>query len=247
MTEIKTTNDYLLNKKVRIIQSDDAYRTSSDAVLLAAMMHRIKSGAKILDVGSGTGSVSLCLAYRFRTAEIIGFEIQEKLVELANMSAKVNGFENLKYFCHDIKEKKTPFDFCSFDYVITNPPYFQPGYVSENQSKAAAHNGQDIGLDEWLRFCIKMLKPFGTLCLIDRAEALDEILSLLYRKTGNIQILPVYSKKGQDAKRVILLAQKDSKASVRILNPLIVHDEKGHTKAAEQILRDGKSYFEIDF
>ena len=243
----KTTNDYLLNKKVRIVQSDDGYRTSSDAVLLASMMHNVKDGAKILDVGSGTGSVSLCLAYRFKKTEIVGFEIQEELVELAKKSAALNGFENLKYFCHDIKEKKAPFNFCSFDYVITNPPYFKKGSVSPNKSKAAAHNGQDIGLDEWLRFCIKMLKPFGTLYLIDRAEALDEILSLLYKKTGNIQILPVYSKKGQDAKRVILSAQKDSKASVQILSPLVVHDEKGHTKAAEQILRDGKSYFEIDF
>ena len=60
-------------------------------------------------------------------------------------------------------------------------------------------------------------------------------------------MLPVYSKKGQKAKRVIVRAQKDSKAGVSLLPPLIIHDENGHTSAAEQILRGGKSYFEIDF
>ena len=244
---IGATNDYLLDKKVKIIQGGETYKTSSDAVLLASMMHKVKNGAKILDVGSGGGSVSLCLAYRFKQAQIVGLEIQEKLVELAAMSAKANGFENLNFVCHDISKKTAPYAFCSFDYVITNPPYFKNGSVSPNESKAAAHNGENVSLPQWLKFCIKMLKPFGTLYLIERAEVLDEILSILYQKTGNIQVLPVYSKKAQKAKRVIVSAQKDSKAGLSVLPPLVVHDENGHTFAAEEILRVGKSYFEIDF
>ena len=239
--------DYLLNKKVHIIQSDDAYKTSSDAVLLSSMVYNIKDGAKILDVGSGTGSISLCLAYRFKKADITGFEVQENLVELATMSAEQNKFINLKYICHDITKKQAPCPFCSFDHVITNPPYFQSGSISPNQSKAAAHAGKNITLSEWLQFCIKMLKPFGTLYLIHRVEALDKILHFLHKKTGNINIIPVYSKEGQKAKRVIISAQKDSKAGVNILPPLLIHNENGHTPAANQILRDGKSYFEIDF
>jgi len=244
---VKITNDYLLDRKVKIMQSDEGYKTSSDAVLLASMVHQVKNGAKILDVGSGGGSVSLCLAYRFKNAEICGLEVQKELVELATQSAQINGFENLGYVCHDITKKTAPFAFCSFDCVVTNPPYFKSGSVSPNKSKAAAHTGQDVSLVEWLKFCIKMLKPFGRLYLIDRAEALDEILSVLYQKTGDITVLPVYSKKGQKAKRVIVRAQKDSKAGVSLLPPLIIHDETGHTSAAEQILRGGKSYFEIDF
>ena len=241
------TINYLLDKKVRILQASDGYKTSSDAVLLSAMVHDIKEEAKILDVGSGTGSVSLCLAYRYTKAQIMGFEVQQELVELSNESAKLNGFNHLEYICHDISQKSAPRPFCSFDCVVTNPPYFNEGSVSINKSKALAHNGYSVNLVEWLKFCIKMLKPFGTLYLIDKAEVLDEVLSLLYSKMGNIKILPVYSKKGQAAKRVIVSAQKDSKAGVCLLPPLVIHDENGHTEAANQILRGGKSYFEIDF
>ena len=179
----KTTNDYLLDKKVKILQSADAYKTSSDAVLLASMVYGLKDGAKILDVGSGTGSVSLCLAYRYPKAQITGFEVQPELAELSGQSACLNGFENLSYVCHDICQKKAPCSFCSFDYVVTNPPYFTEGSTSLNQSKALAHNGKGVDLAVWLKFCVKMLKPFGTLYLIDRADVLDEILSLLYKKT----------------------------------------------------------------
>lgn len=241
------TLNYLLNKKVKLFQSPQGYKTSSDAVLLASMMHNIKNGSKILDVGSGTGSISLCLAYRFPDADITGFEIQPELLELADMSAKANNFANLTYIQHDITQKKAPRPFCSFDYVITNPPYLTAGTKSPNNSKALAHTGSNVGLLDWLSFCIKMLKPFGTLYLIHKAEALDQILALLHQKTGNITVLPVYSKTHQNAKRVIIRAQKDSKAGTTILPPLVIHDANGHTPQAEQILRDGKSLFEIDF
>ncbi|MBR6409583.1 MAG: methyltransferase domain-containing protein [Alphaproteobacteria bacterium] len=243
---IEITNDYLLDKKIKMFQSDSTYKTSSDAVLVSSLLHQIKDDSKILDVGSGTGGISLCLAHRFPCAKITGFEIQKELVELSNMSAKTNDFKNLEYLLCDIKEKKIPYPAGSFDHVITNPPYSKGGSKSPNQSKALAHNQQDITLEQWLKFCLKMLKPYGMLYLIHRAEALDEILSILYKKAGNIRLIPIYSKQNQTAKRIMLIAQKDSKTPLKILPPLIIHQNTTYSKEAQQILRGGKSFFEID-
>ncbi len=243
MSEI--TNDYLLDKKVKMFQKDGFYRTSSDAVLLASMVTNTKDNAKILDVGAGTGGVSLCLAYRLKNVQITGFEIQPDLTELANKSASANGFDNLQCLVLKKKKKKALCAFCSFDVVVTNPPYGNNGSQSPNASKATAHNGQDITLEQWLKFCIKMLKPFGKFYMIDRAEALDEILSILRPQAGNIKVVPVYSKAGQKAKRVMISAQKDSKTPLEILPPLYIHEANAHTKEAEAILRNAKSYFEI--
>ena len=93
---------------------------------------------------------------------------------------------------------------------------------------------------------LKMLKPYGMLYLIHRAEALDEILSILYKKAGNIRLIPIYSKQNQTAKRIMLIAQKDSKTPLKILPPLIIHQNTTYSKEAQQILRGGKSFFEID-
>ena len=46
------SEDYLLNKRVKIFQPTDGYRASTDAVLLAAAVNKIKNGDSILDVGS---------------------------------------------------------------------------------------------------------------------------------------------------------------------------------------------------
>ena len=89
------SNDYLLNKQVKIFQPLNGYRASTDAVILSSLVNKVKPGDKILDVGSGTGAISLCLAARFREKDpqITGLELQPELTDLSNKSASANGFE----------------------------------------------------------------------------------------------------------------------------------------------------------
>ena len=244
------TKDYLLDKKLTILQPQDGYRAAIDAVFLASIINaeNVKNDAKILDVGSGTGAVSLCLAYRLKQKQpqITGLEIQEELVELSNKSSKENDFDTfLHYEVCDIRQKRNE-GAGSFDIVITNPPYSDHDMPSPNESKKLAHNHQNFDLTAWLSFSLKMLKPKGYMALINRTEALNEILAAMHNKAGNIQILPLYSKQGQLAKRVIVIAQKGSHGSTSILSPLYTHNNTGeYSDSAEQILRAAKGYFEL--
>ncbi len=244
------TQDYLLDKKVKIFQPVNGYRASSDAVLLSAMADNIKPCSKILDVGSGTGAVSLCLAQRLQhqNVEIRGLELQPELAELANLSAAANGFSFVRFHCADIRQKITSTDIlpCSFDVVISNPPYSEHDMPSPNKSKATAHNQLDFSLEKWISFCLKMSKPFGRIYFVHRVEALPQICSALQGKAGNLTILPLYSKTDQNAKRIIVSAQKDSKAPCKILPPFIIHNDSGkYTPTAESILRQGKTFADI--
>lgn len=244
------TEDYLLNKKVKIFQPKDGYRAAIDAVFVASLIDEkiIKPNSTILDVGSGTGAISLCLAHRLQNnkVNITGIDIQEELVELSNMSAKENGFMDfLNYDICDIR-KKTTLTAGSYDIVITNPPYSDHDMPSPKESKKFAHNHQDFDLTQWLTFCLKMLKPKGYIALINRTEAINEILSAMHNKAGNIKILPLYSKPNQPAKRIIVLAQKGSHGLTSVLPPLYTHNEDGsYSEQAEKILRDAKGYFEL--
>lgn len=104
------SEDYLLDKRVRIFQPLNGYRASTDAVILSSLIARIKDGDAVLDVGSGTGAVALCLAERFKTLrpKITGLELQAELAELSNMSAAANGFDGFLTFVNaDIADKKT--------------------------------------------------------------------------------------------------------------------------------------------
>ena len=239
MSEIKF--DYLLNKTVKIYQPEGLYHASTDAVWLAAAIHKIRQGDKILDVGSGTGAVSLCLAARFKdkNLQITGVDIQKDLVEAANLSAKANGFNNLSFEEVDVLYSK--YHPCSFNHVISNPPYADADMPSPNVSKAKAHNFESEGLQKWIDFCIKALKPQGCFYMINRAEALDDIIAFLHGRLGGIEIFPLFSKpKDNKAKRVIVRAQKDSNAPLIIRAPIYVHKEDStHSDMTERILRQG--------
>lgn len=85
-----------------------------------------------------------------------------------------------------------------------------------------------------------MIKPQGYFYMINRAEALEDILAALHGKLGEITIIPLYSKEGQTAKRVIVRARKDSKAPLIIRQPLIIHQADGsYSKEAYAVLREG--------
>jgi len=241
---IQHSDDYLLDKKIKIFQPLNGYRASGDAVLLSSAIQKVKSGEKILDLGSGTGAISLCLAHRFPTAQICGFEIQDELVKLSNMSAKANGFVNLTFSNHDLRQPDTRW-FGQYDHVITNPPYAKDDMPSPNKSKATAHNLNDIDLTSWLKLALKCLRSQGQIYIINRAEAIDEILSVLYGHTGAITIVPLCSKSGQNAKRVLICARKGVHTPTRILPPLIIHKSDGsYTAKAQKILRNGICLFD---
>ncbi|MDR1694190.1 MAG: methyltransferase [Lactobacillaceae bacterium] len=241
------TKDYLLDKQIKIFQPVDGYRASTDAIILSSVVSKVKKNDTILDVGSGTGAISLCLAHRYINdgVKITGLELQKELCDLSNLSSKENGFsDSLKYINCDIRKKTESIDFCSFSHVITNPPYSEKDLPSPNSSKAQAHNHSDFSLGEWIKFCIKMIKPKGFFYMINRAEALDEILCRIKGKLGNIRIIPIYSKEGQEAKRVIVIAQKDSKAATSIVSSFIVHNSNGeYSDKANEILRKGQAFF----
>ena len=104
---------------------------------------------------------------------------------------------------------------------------------------------EDFDLTKWLSFSLKMLKPKGIIALINRTEALNQILSAMHNKAGNIKIIPLYSKQGQAAKRIIIMAEKGSHGLTSILPPLYTHNEDGsYSDMAEQILRGAKGFFE---
>ena len=235
------TNDYLLDKQVKILQPVSGYRTSTDAVLLSSLPDKLKAGDKILDVGSGTGGISLCLAHRFPECDITGLEIQPRLAELSARSAAANGFANLRYVNCDIGKPLPGIANCSFHHVVTNPPYGSGAMPSPNRSKAAAHDFSGLDLPGWIAFCLKMMRPKGWLYMINKTDALDTILACLHGKTGAITVFPLYSKAKQAAGRILVRARKDSRQPTEILPGLVVHNDDGsYTDAAERILRHGE-------
>jgi tRNA1(Val) A37 N6-methylase TrmN6 len=94
------------------------------------------------------------------------------------------------------------------------------------------------GLAAWIDAARHLAKPRGTIVLIHRADRLDEVLARLRERAGAIEIIPLWPRVGEAAKRVIVRARTGARGPTTLLPGLVLHQADGaYTEAAEAILR----------
>jgi tRNA1(Val) A37 N6-methylase TrmN6 len=226
-----------LGGRVRVDQPLGGFRSGLDAVMLAAAVPA-KPGQAALELGAGSGALSLCLAVRVPHLTVTGVEIDSGLATAANRNAAVNGIHaRVSFFASDIfalpPELKR-----EFDHVLANPPFHGDGQMSPDPARAMAL--ADSGkLANWLKLGLQRTVSGGYFTLILRADRLDEALSALPQ--GGVSIYPLWPRAGEPAKRVILLVRKGSAAPIKLLPGLILHAESGdYTPEADAVLRCGE-------
>ncbi len=230
---------HVMNKQVELAQPEDGFRTSIDAVLLAAACPA-KEGDNILDLGCGLGSAAFCVLKRAAGTTLTGIDILPEAIELARHNAQLNDMEKRTSFeCIDIRD----FEDLSFDHVICNPPFLEAGEHTPSPSPAKAtaigFGEDDMDLKDWVDCAHRCLTGQGSLSMIHRADQIDNIIRAMGKRFGAIEIIPLWPKAGREAKRVIVRAYKHRKSPASIHPGVILHQENGdYTPKAEAILRE---------
>jgi tRNA1(Val) A37 N6-methylase TrmN6 len=232
-----------------VLQPRGGHRAGSDAVFLAAAVPA-RAGERVLDAGAGVGVAGLCLAARVPGVEMTAVEIDPRLCALAVQDAARNGFaESFEVVNADVgwpagKLRAAGLIREGYDQVIANPPFHAEGAVRQtpDEAKAAAHVMRAGGLGGWMRFLATMAAPKGRVTLIHRPDSLGELLEHLEGRFGDIAVFPLFPKRGEPAVRIILQARKGSRAGLKLLQGLVLHEADGsYTDAAEAVLRGGEA------
>lgn len=236
------TEDYLFGGRLLVRQPAQGYRIAIDPLFLAAAVHA-SAGDTVLDVGAGVGAASLCLATRLPDVKVVGLEVARDLVRLGSDNILTNSLRGRVEILHgDLTSPPPRLSPGSYAHIMTNPPYYEKcaGRLSPYVSKAVSnhHNQVPLTLEMWMRFCLTMVKPKGTVTLIHRPERLDEILSYCYGKLGDIKVIPLWPGKGKPAKRVLIQGIKGSAGDLKLYPGLTLHgNSSSYTPEAEGILR----------
>jgi tRNA1(Val) A37 N6-methylase TrmN6 len=232
------TEGTLLGGRVRLLQPRQGYRVAIDPVLLAAAVPA-RTGESVLDAGLGSGAATLCLLARVPGCVACGIELQPPLADLARRNATLNGMA-VDVVEGDLLDPPAALRGRQFAHVITNPPYAEAGVgpVSPDPQRGRAHAGADTAA--WIDACLKRLEPGGRLTVIHRADRLGTLLAAIEGRAGDVAVLPLWPRAGEAARRVILGAHKGSRAPLRLLPGLVLHEADGRfTPAADAVLRDG--------
>ncbi|MBE6461777.1 MAG: methyltransferase domain-containing protein [Alphaproteobacteria bacterium] len=205
----------LMNGRVKMRRG--VYNPTSDAVWLAAMApDNIKT---VLDVGIGSGGVSLCLMANRPGIQVTGLDVSDDMLDACRDNVKLNGadVELIKQDIYDWRTDRT------FDLVITNPPYFYGTPAKHN-----AHHNVDLAL--WIGRCIARVRPMGTFCMITDAATVADAVSVMAQKLGDINILPLFG--ARDVAERVLISGRLGSRGITVMH-------RGLPMNYEPVLRDG--------
>lgn len=238
------TVDRLLGGRVSLNQPAHGYRVAIDPVLLAAAVPA-RAGERVLDAGAGTGAAALCLARRVLGCQVVGIELQHALQRIAAANVMQNGLgDRVEMLAGDLVQPPPRLARGSFDHVMTNPPHLAAPAASAPPlaERAIAHVEGQVPLPEWLRACLRMLRPGGLLTVIHRADRLGDLLASLGSSVGGLAVFPFWPKQHKPARRVLLQGRKGSRAPLALMPGLVLHAADGKLSvAAEAVLRHGEA------
>lgn len=193
------------------------YNPTSDAVWLAAF---VPSGVKtVLDIGVGSGGVSMCIMANNPNAIITGIDISDDMLMAASDNATLND-KAINLIHADITTWRTN---QTFDAVVTNPPYFRGTPAKHN-----AHHNAD--LTTWVKKGVARTKPHGYFCIITDATTIDKVLAEMSKHCGDINIFPLFGAR-DTAERVLIRGRIGSRGGA------VLH--RGLPMNYEPVLRDG--------
>lgn len=180
--------DDLFLKNYKIIQKQGCFRYGTDAVVLSDFAAKyIKKGSRLLDVGTGTGILPLLLSAKTEATELVGLEIQEEMVRLAERSVHLNEQSGalkqgrVRIVEGDIRNAKEYFPPRSFDVVVTNPPYKRngTGIRSGNERLDLARHEISCTLPQIVQSASFLLKSRGDFLMVHHPERLADALEAL--------------------------------------------------------------------
>ena len=187
-------------KEFSIVQTKSAMKVGTDGVLLGSWVNCLNA-KKILDIGAGTGLISLMIAQRNNECNITAVEIDKETSEEANININNSKWRDRISIINISINNFITSD--KFDCIVSNPPYF-PANFSKNKRAIARHTNL-LSFQDLIRTTVKLLSSKGIFAVI-----LPKIAETIFCKTANanklflIRICQVKGQKNSDVKRVLL-------------------------------------------
>jgi len=214
--------DRFLEGRLQIIQSEDGYRFSIDAILLSEFV-TIRPGDRVMDLGTGCGIIPLILLLTRPVGHAVGLEIQGELAFQAVRNVRLNRLgHRIDIVRGDIR--CPPLAGASADVVICNPPYrkMRSGRINPDPRRAIARHELLTSIDDILRSAGFLLKKKGRFALIYPAVRLTDILVRLRQmKLEPKRIQLNYPGLDSDAKLALIEATQGGRPGVEVLPPLL--------------------------
>ncbi len=201
-------SDFFQFKQFKVFHGHSSMKVGTDAVLLGSYSY-VKEAENILDIGCGSGVISLIAAQR-STASILGIDIHKSSVKEAQQNFIISPWANQLRAQHISLQELIKKESKQYDYIMSNPPFFENSQKSpDSKRNLARHNDSLSSLDLILSTKI-LLKTRG-------------ILSIILPQIEGEDFIRIAIKNEYFLKRKILVHPKPSKKYNRVIFDLCLY------------------------
>jgi tRNA1(Val) A37 N6-methylase TrmN6 len=217
-----TVEDLYLNG-LKIIQNNNLYKFTSDAILLSKFADA-KTNDIVADFCAGSGIVGL---HFFGLNPIIKsmtfFEMQKSLYDISKQSIEINNLKNFDAVNCKLQDISNEYN-GKFSLILCNPPYerVKTGMDIENYNIAVCRHEIELKLKEIIEVASKKLKYGGRLAMVNRADRLSEVICEM--KNKNIEPKKLQFVQSKDNKQPYLLMIEGvlgGRSGIKILNNIV--------------------------
>ncbi|MDR0385346.1 MAG: methyltransferase [Prevotellaceae bacterium] len=179
------SNDYFRFKQFTVWQDMTAMKVGIDSVLLGSWVAVSGSEKNVLDIGAGSGILSLMMAQKIPGAKIVACEIDEHACrQAADNIAQSKWSERITAVNTDIG--MLPHEPKSFDLIICNPPYFEKSLKSHDSRRNIARHNDSLPFHYLIDCVHRLLRDDGRFALIVPENRVAAIVEL----AGNKKLFP---------------------------------------------------------
>lgn len=218
-----------------LIQPDQGYRFSLDALLLASFAAQSGAARTMLDLGAGCGVVgfSLIMDGTLQAAQVVGVDIDTEMTAAAIRNAELLELtDSCRFITLDVAAVRERPEIAaeSFDLVVANPPYWRQGQGREpgHQGRVQARFERAGALEDFAEAAFYALKNHAAACLVYDARRLPDLLEALRAaRLEPKRLRLVHPRIRQDARLVLMEARKNGRPELTVEPPLVLHQGHG--------------------
>ena len=236
-----------VNSNISLIRKKNGLTFGTDAYLLAAYIPE-KKRTFAVELGGGTGIISLLLLAEKKCARVTAVEVQPEYCELMERNAAAGGFDTFKSCLADVRKipnEALPSE-CA-DVVFSNPPYMKvdSGKRNRDDGKFAARHEVFGDIGELTAAAARCLKSGGSFYAVYRPDRMMDLLAAMRdNRMEPKRLCTVHADRFHKPSLLLVEGRRDGSSGCDYLRPLFLSEPDGSPTEEAKIIYESGNWIE---